>query len=116
MSKERELLERWVMQNNFAEYYALREESVTFLTQPEQEQEVYTKGYAEAMRQQVYEAFEAGRKSATSEAWNKEREDAMSEAWNLGQPETYTELTRMPVGMCSDAECNSFRKRIGLDE
>ena len=48
MSKERELLERWVMQNNFAEYYALREESVTFLTQPEQEQEVYKKGYAQS--------------------------------------------------------------------
>jgi hypothetical protein len=36
MSKERELLERWVLQNNFAEYYALREETVTFLAQPEQ--------------------------------------------------------------------------------
>ena len=34
----------------------------------------------------------------------------------LNPSETYTELTRMPVGMCSDAECNSFRKRIGLDE
>lgn len=38
MSKERELLERWVMQNNFAEYYALREETVTFLAQPEDDQ------------------------------------------------------------------------------
>lgn len=37
MSKERDLLERWVMQNNFAEYYELREETVTFLAQPEQE-------------------------------------------------------------------------------
>lgn len=37
MNKERDLLERWVMQNNFAEYYALREETVTFLAQPEQD-------------------------------------------------------------------------------
>jgi hypothetical protein len=29
---------------------------------------------------------------------------------------TCTELTRMPVGMCSDAEFDGFRKRIGLDE
>ena len=57
------------------------------LAQPEPEQEVYAKGYAEAMRQQVYEAFEAGRKSALSNVWNKER-DAMSEAWNIAQPET----------------------------
>ena len=34
---ERALLERWVLQNNFAEYYALREETVAFLAQPEQE-------------------------------------------------------------------------------
>jgi hypothetical protein len=34
------------------------------------------------MRQQVYEAFEAGRKSALSKDWDKER-DAMSEAWCL---------------------------------
>ena len=52
------------------------------LTQPEREQEVYAKGYAEAMRQQVYEAFEAGRKSALSNDWDKER-DVMSEAWYL---------------------------------
>ena len=35
MSVEKKLLERWVMQNSFAEYYALREETVTFLAQPE---------------------------------------------------------------------------------
>ncbi len=35
------------------------------LAQPEQE--VYAKGYAEAMKQQVYEAYESGRKSALTE-------------------------------------------------
>ena len=37
------------------------------LAQPEPEQEVYAKGYAEAMKQQVYEAYESGRKSALTE-------------------------------------------------
>ena len=50
------------------------------LAQPEQE--VYAKGYAEAMKQQVYEAYESGRKSALSKDWDKER-DVMSEAWYL---------------------------------
>ena len=63
------------------------------LAQPEPEQEVYSKGYAEAMQQQVYEAFEAGRKSALSNDWNKER-DAMSEAWYL--PESKQELLAQP--------------------
>jgi hypothetical protein len=39
MSRERALLERWVMQNNFAEYYALREETLTFLAQPKEQLE-----------------------------------------------------------------------------
>ena len=45
MSKAKGLLERWVMQNNFAQYYELREETVTFLAQPEQEQEPVAWGY-----------------------------------------------------------------------
>jgi hypothetical protein len=36
MSKERELLERWAFQSGFADYYTLREETETFLHQPEQ--------------------------------------------------------------------------------
>ena len=35
MSKERELLERWAYQSGFSEYYTLREETETFLSQPE---------------------------------------------------------------------------------
>lgn len=37
MSKKRELLERWVKITVFPDYYPLREETVTFLAQPEQE-------------------------------------------------------------------------------
>lgn len=37
MSRERQLLERWVGNNGFAEYYSLKEETETFLKQPEQE-------------------------------------------------------------------------------
>ena len=35
MSKERDLLERWAYQSGFSEYYILREETETFLSQPE---------------------------------------------------------------------------------
>jgi hypothetical protein len=85
MSKERELLQKVLTKLN-SYYYegnvTIKNEIIELLAQPEQEQEVYSKGYAEAMRQQVYEAFEAGRKSALSKDWDKER-DAMSEAWCL---------------------------------
>lgn len=37
MSKERDLLERWAYQSGFADYYTLREETETFLSQPEQD-------------------------------------------------------------------------------
>ena len=81
MSKERELLQRCLDEFDYKGVACIELciDIYKLLTQPELEQEVYTKGYAEAMRQQVYEAFEAGRKSITSEAWNKEREDAMIE-------------------------------------
>ena len=85
MSKERELLKEALkvlewngIMGSHDTYNSIKE----LLAQPEQEQEVYSKGYAEAMRQQVYEAFEAGRKSALSKDWDKER-DAMREAWCL---------------------------------
>lgn len=59
MSKERELLERWVMQNNFAEYYALREETVTFLAQPEQEPVAWRGvNFTEAEGDWVYRDFD----------------------------------------------------------
>ena len=60
MSKERELLEKWVMRNGFLDYYDIKKETVTFLAQSEQEpttrhvldsywnQEAYQRGYAEA--------------------------------------------------------------------
>jgi hypothetical protein len=58
MSKERELLERWVMQNNFAQYYELREETVTFLAQPEQtEQEPVAWMYEYAVRSSFDASF-----------------------------------------------------------
>lgn len=83
MSKERELLERSsTILKCYGMISGLVKEIEELLAQPEQE--VYAKGYAEAMRQQVYEAFEAGRKSALSNDWDKER-DAMSEAWYLSE-------------------------------
>lgn len=84
MSKERELLKRWLSgeANQIPSHISLLIETQELLAKPENKQEVYAKGYAEAMRQQVYEAFEAGRKSALSNDWDKER-DAMSEAWYL---------------------------------
>ena len=86
MNKERELLKRFMTELTTEEdVVSLFNDIKECLAEPEQteqEQEVYSKGYAEAMRQQVYEAFEAGRKSALSKDWDKER-DAMSEAWCL---------------------------------
>ena len=125
MSKERELLKRWLAgeanqipthvpllietQNLLAQPEALAPEREfirlwyenielwkVHAEEPEQEQEVYAKGYAEAMRQQVYEAFEAGRKSALSNDWDKER-DVMSEARYL--PESKQE----PVAWMNDS-------------
>ena len=37
MSKERDLLEKWVMRNGFLDYYDIKKETVTFLAQPETE-------------------------------------------------------------------------------
>ena len=64
MSRERELLQKVV---NHMWQGELVDEIKELLAQPEQEQEVYAKGYAEAMKQQVYEAYESGRKSALTE-------------------------------------------------
>ena len=68
MSVERDLLGRWHNGDLLPEeYMKLMKETKQLLNQPEEEQEVYSKGYAEAMQQLVYEAYESGRKSALSE-------------------------------------------------
>ena len=68
MSKERELLQ-FILNSHAANGSKLdkfwKEKIEELLAQPEQE--VYAKGYAEAMKQQVYEAYESGRKSALTE-------------------------------------------------
>ena len=66
MNKERELLKK-IVEANMVEYMQLMGEAKELLAQPEQEQEIYAKGYAEAMQQLVYEAYESGRKSALTE-------------------------------------------------
>jgi cation transport regulator ChaB len=70
MSKERELLKEALkvlewngIMGSHDTYNSIKE----LLAQPEQEQEIYAKGYAEAMQQLVYEAYESGRKSALTE-------------------------------------------------
>ena len=72
MSKERELLRRVKVLLEFSNMEPLQRQTdlivgeiIELLSQPEQE--VYAKGYAEAMKQQVYEAYESGRKSALTE-------------------------------------------------
>ncbi len=49
MSRERDLLERWAYQSGFAEYYTLREETETFLTQPESLREDLREGLREGI-------------------------------------------------------------------
>ena len=63
MSKEREFLKKLRYATHLEN--DLRKELEELLAQPEQE--IYAKGYAEAMKQQVYEAYESGRKSALTE-------------------------------------------------
>ena len=72
MSKERELLRRVKVLLECSNMEPLQRQTdlivgeiKELLAQPEQE--VYAKGYAEAMKQQVYEAYESGRKSALTE-------------------------------------------------
>jgi hypothetical protein len=71
MSKERELIKDMKILLECTDMGGLQRNAdvligraIELLAQPEPEQEVYAKGYAEAMRQQVYEAYESGRKSA----------------------------------------------------
>ena len=72
MSKERALLRRVKVLLECSNMEPLQRQTdlivgeiKELLAQPEQE--VYAKGYAEAMKQQVYEAYESGRKSALTE-------------------------------------------------
>ena len=66
MSKEREMIEKLCsFQMTYSDWLLLIADAEELLAQPEQE--IYAKGYAEAMKQQVYEAYESGRKSALTE-------------------------------------------------
>lgn len=44
----------------------LMDEIKELLAQPEKEKEVYAKGYEDAMKQLIYEAYESGRKTVLS--------------------------------------------------
>ena len=80
MSKARELLKKCLGTFQTINVWddCLIKEIIELLAQPEQEQEVYAKGYAEAMRQQVYEAFETGRKDPQK---REPIEDGELEVW-----------------------------------
>ena len=63
MSRERDLLERWVMQNNFEEYCALRGETMASLAQPEQNplsEDEIDKAYQDSCRNYYDLAFKDG--------------------------------------------------------
>ena len=53
MSKERELLERWAYHSGFSEYYTLREETETFLSQPESLREDLREDLQEDIREGI---------------------------------------------------------------